>query len=144
LFLYLWSNLVAGNKDTTDWPAVDRRLHHRVVLLWFVKTKCPTYKGEKEKKNSTKASGGGVSRASLTRFKPHDTEHDWGTPRRLGALPPFPSYEEKFVTRRPTESSSICRPRRPRPQSPEIKRDFSCNKLVRFVFLVCKTIFVLL
>ena len=30
-FLCLWSNLVAGNKDTTDWPAVDRRLHHRVV-----------------------------------------------------------------------------------------------------------------
>jgi hypothetical protein len=23
-----------------------------VVLLWFVKTKCPTYKGEKEKKNN--------------------------------------------------------------------------------------------
>jgi hypothetical protein len=89
--LCLWSNLVAGNKDTTDWPAtfiakkkinlfffapwvvaasksalflpcfvtlnVTRRTGLRLIegsiTAWFAmvrQAKCPTHKGEKEKK----------------------------------------------------------------------------------------------
>ena len=51
VFFCLWSNLVAGNKDTTDWPAVDGRLHHHVVCYGSSNEMPNAQRGKRRKKH---------------------------------------------------------------------------------------------